>query len=58
MPSGQDDKPPIVYKDKVRLDYGITTALSADMVMVLKSYTELEITVSNTKANPEFRETF
>ena len=48
MPSGQDDKPPIVYKDKVRLDYGITTALSADMVMVLKSYTELEITVSNT----------
>lgn len=44
MPSGQDDMPPIVYQDTVKLDYGVTTVMS-DMTMELKSYTDLEITV-------------
>lgn len=50
MPSGQNDMPPIIYKDMAKFEYETTETLS-DLTIVMKSFTELEISVGSSSIN-------
>lgn len=51
LPSGEQDIPPIIYKDNVKINYDTVTALTASVNLEMESYAKLKLTVKTPQTN-------
>lgn len=51
LPSGEQDIPPIIYKDNVKINYDTVTALTASVNLEMGSYAKLKLTVKTPQTN-------